>query len=121
MKTRLYISITLLLATIVIAFGLPKPRYKSPEIISQLDIPTAMGDWHSEDVSEQLNLQKDDRYAFISDVFARQYSSLFGGRLLFLVLDAGNFHGVRKDLDSALSENLFCKRARRNARGRLSS
>ena len=92
MKTRLYTTIILLLTTIAIAFCLPKPRYQSPDIISQLDIPTAMRGWRSRDIAKEVNLQQDDRYAFVSEVFARQYATEFGETLLFLVLDAGNFH-----------------------------
>ncbi len=38
-----------------------------------------------------LNLQ-DDRYKFLSDIFARLYTNATGQSLLFLVMDAGNFH-----------------------------
>lgn len=92
MKFRLYTTIVLLLATIVVAFGLPKPKYESPDIIAALDIPTHLRGWRSKDVAKELNLRQDDRYAFISDIFARNYSTPFGENLLFLVLDAGNFH-----------------------------
>ena len=92
MKTRLYITILLLLATILICFALPKPHYESPDIIGTLDIPHAMRDWRSKDMAKELNLKQDDRYAFISDVFARLYGNRYGESLLFLVLDAGNFH-----------------------------
>lgn len=92
MKTRLYTTIILLLATIVVCFALPKPRYQSPDIIGTLDIPHAMRGWRSKDVSAQLDLGQDDRYAFVSDVFAREYRTDYGEKLLFLVLDAGNFH-----------------------------
>ena len=92
MKTRLYTTIILLLATIVVAFCLPKPRYQSPDIIGTLDIPETMRGWRSIDRSKELQLQKDDRYAFVSDVFAREYTTDYRENLLFLVLDAGNFH-----------------------------
>jgi len=92
MKTRLYTTIILLLATIVVCFALPKPRYESPDIIGALDIPESTRDWRSKDMAKTLNLQQDDRYAFVSDVFARQYGTRYGESLLFLVLDAGNFH-----------------------------
>lgn len=91
-NTRSYITIFLLLATLVIAFGLPKPHYKSPDIIGTLDIPERLSDWRSRNRSEELQLQKDDRYAFVSDIFAREYSTRYGENLIFLILDAGNFH-----------------------------
>ena len=92
MKTRLYITILLLLATIVICFALPKPRYESPDILGMLDIPTSMRDWRSKDMAKELNLKQDDRYNFISEVFVRFYGNRYGESLLFLVVDAGNFH-----------------------------
>ncbi|MBI3617199.1 MAG: EpsI family protein [Candidatus Omnitrophica bacterium] len=92
MKFRLYTTIVLLLATIVVAFGLPKPKYQSPDIIGTLDIPTSMRDWRSKDMARELDIEGDDRYKFISNVFARLYGNRYGENLLFLVLDAGNFH-----------------------------
>ncbi|MCK5581250.1 MAG: exosortase-associated EpsI family protein [Candidatus Omnitrophica bacterium] len=92
MKTRLYITITLLLATIVIAFALPKPQYESPDIIGTLGIPHIMRDWRSKDMAKELNLEQDDRYNFVSDVFARLYGTRAGESLLFLVADVNNFH-----------------------------
>ena len=89
---RLYTTILLLLATIFICFTLPKPKYQSPDIIGTLDIPHAMRDWRSKDMARELNLEGDDRYKFISNVFARLYGNRYGENLLFLVLDAGNFH-----------------------------
>jgi len=94
MKTRLYITIFLLLSTITIAFALPKPQYQSPDIIGKLTIPGTMRSWRSQDISTLLTQNKDDRYNFISDVFARRYKTNFG-ELTFFVLDAGNFHHPR--------------------------
>lgn len=91
-KTRHYITIFLLLVTTAIAFALPKPKYESPDIIGMLDIPTSLRDWRSKDMARELNLEGDDRYKFISNVFARLYGNRYGENLLFLVLDAGNFH-----------------------------
>jgi EpsI family protein len=92
MKFRLYTTIVVLLAAILICFALPKPKYESPDIIATLDIPASLRGWRSRDTAKELNLQQDDRYNFISDVFARTYWTPWGESLLFLVLDAGNFH-----------------------------
>ena len=92
MKTRLYITIALLIATIAAAFGLPKPKYESPDILGKLKIPHTMTDWRSVDFKDNANNKQDDRYNFISDIFARLYGTRYGESLLFLVLDAGNFH-----------------------------
>ncbi len=92
MKTKLIIIIILLSVTIAAAFGFPKPKYKSPDILGILNIPTRMSKWRSIDYSDKLVQKDDDRYNFINDIFARLYRNQFGEQLLFLVLDAGNFH-----------------------------
>ncbi len=80
------------MAAILLCFAFPKPKYESPDIIGTLDIPHAMRDWRSKDMAQELDLKQDDRYKFISNVFARLYGNRYGENLLFLVLDAGNFH-----------------------------
>ena len=93
MKTRLYITILLLLATILICFALPKPHYESPDIIGTLDYPSRHARLAQQGYGERLNLKQDDRYLFISDVFPCGFTETATGRAcFFLVLDAGNFH-----------------------------
>ena len=75
--------------TIGISFGLPRPKYEAAAPF-EFSLPTMSG-WLQGDVSNQLNL-KDQRYNFVSQVFARQIVSDLGERFLFLVLDAANFH-----------------------------
>ena len=77
--------------TALAAFAVPKPKYQSPDVLSKLSIPTEFGYWKSRDVSSQLNV-RDKRFAFLSRVFARQYVNDLGESLLFLIVDAGNFH-----------------------------
>lgn len=90
-KKQLIIIIFLIL-TIAISFCLPKHKYTSPKIISKLTIPQNInGWWYGNDVSKKLNLQ-DERYNFVSDVFASAYTNKYRDNLLFLILDAGNFH-----------------------------
>lgn len=93
MKNPILIII-LLLTTMGSSFLIPLPRYESLNILSTIDIPTQMPGWRSVDVSKELNL-KDERYNFISDVFARIYYNGYGEQVLFLVLDAGNFHNPK--------------------------
>lgn len=91
---RMILTSVLMLGTMGTAFLLPKPEYSSLDILSELEIPYSFAGWRSRDVSEQLNL-KDDRYNFINDVFARLYQNRQGEQLLFLILDAGNFHNPK--------------------------
>ncbi|HNQ50150.1 MAG TPA: EpsI family protein [Candidatus Omnitrophota bacterium] len=79
---------------ILIAFALPKPKYQGLNILKQINIPTEFGQWSGKDVAQDLNIN-DDRYKFISDIFARTYTNKEGASLLFLILDAGNFHNPK--------------------------
>ena len=89
------ITIPLLLLTMGFSFLVPKPKYESPDIFAEVDIPSRMPDWISKDVSGQLDIG-DDRYRFISDIFARAYANTLGGeQILFFMLDAGNFHNPK--------------------------
>lgn len=90
MKRPHIISIVLFLV-IGVAFGIPRPKYESLKILSSLNLPTRFAGWDSIDYAGELDL-REDRYNFISDIFARLYKNRRGEYLLFLVLDAGNFH-----------------------------
>jgi len=86
------ITILLLSITIAVSFCLPKHKYTSPKIIPELKIPQNInGWWYGIDVSKKLNIQ-DERYNFVSDVFASIYADKYKDSLLFIILDAGNFH-----------------------------
>lgn len=86
--------IILLLSTLVFSFGLPKPKYQSPDILSKLDIPYRFAGWAGKNASHLLNIN-DLRYNFISNVFARSYTNTYRENLLLLILDAGNFHNPK--------------------------
>ena len=93
MKTRIYIITFLLLVTIGASFGIPKTKYVSSDVLGGLNMPLSLRDWRSEDAGKTINEQKDDdRYNFISEIFARVYGTKYKESLLFIVLDAGNFH-----------------------------
>ncbi len=87
-------SIALLIA-IFICHHMPKFKYKGSNIIPKLHIPYTIKGWKSNDISREVNLKKDDRYNFIGDIFARHYFNSYGDNLLFLLIDAGNFHHPR--------------------------
>lgn len=88
---RPLIALALIAATAVAAFALPKPKYQSPDVLAGLRVPDEFGYWKSRDVSGEIDV-RDKRYAFLSSVFARQYVNDLGESLLFLIVDAGNFH-----------------------------
>jgi len=85
------IIIVLVSITIAIAYVLPKQKYYAIDILNHLDIPLEIGEWTGKDVSSELDLN-DDRYKFISDIFARTYTRPDGANLLFLMVNVDNFH-----------------------------
>lgn len=91
MNKRFFSPIVILAVGLVWTYGTPKIKYRSTDILSKLNIPIQMQYWRSQDMSGELNL-KDERYNFVSKVFARAYQNDLGETLLALVLDAGNFH-----------------------------
>jgi EpsI family protein len=88
------IIIFILAAAILISFSLPKPKYKGLHILSKLEVPYTFAQWQGKDIQQELDLT-DPRYNFISDIFARTYTNKQGATILFLVLDAGNFHNPK--------------------------
>jgi len=93
MRKKLII-IFLLIATLAISYATPRSKYKSPNLVNSLDIPLRMQGWVSKNISKQLDLT-DQRFNFVSDIFARLYSNAYRENLLFLILDAGNFHNPK--------------------------
>ena len=91
MRRNSFIVLLLLSITLFATYALPKPRYEGTNLIPRLGIPTQFGAWTSRDMAQELDLT-DDRYRFISHAFARLYKNAEGKTLLFLILDAGNFH-----------------------------
>jgi len=95
MKNIKYIlAASLIGIAIFIAFVLPKPKYQGINILKQINIPEAFGQWTSKDVSQTLNIN-DQRFNFISGILARAYTRSDGASLLLLILDAGNFHNPK--------------------------
>lgn len=77
----------------VLSFAFPKAKYTGTNFISQLDIPYKFNEWVGKDVTSELNIQaENDRYSFVGDVLAYEYVNKQGKNLLFIILDAGNFH-----------------------------
>ncbi len=94
-NTKFYIASLLIGVTIAYCFLVPKPKYQGVMILKELHVPTATINWRSEDFSQNIARAKDDRFNFLSEVFARVYGTSDGRSLLLLLLDAGNFHHPR--------------------------
>ncbi|MDD5431998.1 MAG: EpsI family protein [Candidatus Omnitrophica bacterium] len=86
--------IAVLLFSVAVSFGIPKPKYESLNILSKIDVPWRTNYWISQDVSNKFDT-RDQRYNFIGNIFGRAYVNRLGERLLFLILDAGNFHNPK--------------------------
>jgi len=87
---RFWFALTVIVLALLISF-LPKPKYKSPQIISSLKIPLRTENWVGKDISSNIEI-RDERFNFVSDVLARVYRNRYKEELMFIVLDAGNFH-----------------------------
>ncbi len=93
-KLHYLLPVIILGAALAASYALPKPKYHSLNILSQLNIPTDIGPWKGTDVSGKLDLG-DERYRFISGIFSHTYERSDGPNLMLLVLDAGNFHNPK--------------------------
>lgn len=102
MNKKAAIVIILVILTMLVSFVLPKPKYTSPDVLSQLNIPESFDSWRSRDISNEINTDG-DIYNFVSRIFARQYARSIYYSLLdkdvevltLLILDAGNFHNPK--------------------------
>ncbi len=92
-KAKGLIVIALLLAAIVFSYAVPVDiAYRGSEFISRLQVPD-LQEWTGTDMSDILraNLQ-DARYKFISESLAYQYADKDDKELLFMVINARDFH-----------------------------
>lgn len=92
-KFRAWIVILFLISASVLSFAFPKAKYEGTGFISKLKVPLILINWVGEDVSKELNVKPGEGiFNFISEVLAYQYINKQGEKLLFIILDAGNFH-----------------------------
>ena len=92
-RTKTLLVIILLLSSIILSFAFPRAKYAGTGFISKLKMPYTFFEWQGKDITEKLDLKvEDDKYKFISGALAYQYVNRDRENLLFLILDAGNFH-----------------------------
>lgn len=91
---RAVIAANILMLTVLLTLILPKSKYEGLSLLDELSIPASVGSWQGTDISDAIDTE-DERYNFISDIFARYYTDPKGMQILLLVLDAGNFHNPR--------------------------
>lgn len=86
--------IIFLVAALAFAYGTPRPKYQSTEILKTITLPDKIGQWKGEDVKQQVNLGQ-NQYFFIDDIKTKKYVNTEGMTIYFTLLDAGNFHHPR--------------------------
>jgi EpsI family protein len=93
-KSRDYIIIIILLAAaMTLSFVVPRVRYIGTKFLSKVNIPSSLPEWKGANISSDLSVNKsDERYNFINDTIAYQYVNREDNKLIFIILDAANFH-----------------------------
>ena len=81
-----------LILSLINTYLLPRSRYQSKSITKQIldSIPLSLTDWKGKAIDSKINIDS-QIYTFLHDIKAIHYASR-KGNLLFIVLDAGNFH-----------------------------
>jgi EpsI family protein len=90
---KVLIAVILLIATMAVSNALPKAKYIGTNFITNLQVPLTLPGWQGKNVTNFLNLNLEEaRFGFINDALAYEYVNNNAERLLFIILDAGNFH-----------------------------
>ncbi len=101
-KLKIWIVVLLLTSAGILSFAFPQHKYEGTGFIANIKTPLAFGEWRGVDVSKELNVNLgEDIFNFISDILAYQYVNNEGKKLLFIILDAGNFHNPKVCFTSA--------------------
>lgn len=92
-QRKLIIVIMLLVCTILLSYALPRVKYTGTNFLSSISIPSSLPEWKGANITPDLLVNKgDDKYNFISETIAYQYVNREEKKLIFIVLDAANFH-----------------------------
>ncbi len=91
-KKKYLVVIIILILSAVLSFSSTRwKKYEGIKFISGLGLPQTIADWQGKDVSIGTS-KGDDRYNFIGEILARQYSNKSGDGLLLIILNARDFH-----------------------------
>ena len=72
---------------------LPQAKYVGTNFIPGLEVPFTFAEWQGTDISKALNINTANAdFNFINQALAHNYVNGRGQSLLFIILDAGNFH-----------------------------
>jgi EpsI family protein len=87
------VVIILISLAILISYSSPRAKYKGTGFITDLKVPKTISEWTGRDISEIVFESEDPQaFDFISESLAHQYANKAGQNLLFIILDAANFH-----------------------------
>lgn len=101
-KIKPLLTIIFVLSALVLSFAFPRTKYAGTDFISKTEIPSLLPGWEGKDMTTQLGLDTNDKkYNFINQALAYQYVNREGKKLLFIVLDAGDFHPPKACFTSA--------------------
>ena len=100
MDKRSLLIACVLVSVMAIAFGLPKAKYKSMDILKEISVPMNVGDWQGKDVKNDLKLM-DEKYNFVRALDLREYDHPSGRKVYLFILDAGNFHNPKVCMTSS--------------------
>lgn len=91
--TKSYIVIIFLLSAILLSFPFSSIKYRGTNFISHLEMPSQISGLVGQDVKEALDLNSEDaKYDFISETLAYEYKDKEGNKLIFIILNAADFH-----------------------------
>jgi EpsI family protein len=91
LNKRILTVLIMLFMTAVGAYVLPNHRIQRSQYIDHLAIPLEIKTWQGENIASLVDTS-DDRFRFVNDIFARYYVNQKEDNILFLILDAENFH-----------------------------
>lgn len=87
----------LLLFTIILTLTIPEAKYEGLNFVTKLKIPDKINGWEGIDIKKEANIKPGEGiYRFISDFLIYRYiNNNKNKELIFIILDAGNFHHPR--------------------------
>ncbi len=87
------VVLILLIVVLVLRYSIPQAKYVGTNFITSLDIPLSFPGWKGRDATSALNINiEETTFNFVNDALAHEYVNATGNNLIFIILDAGNFH-----------------------------
>lgn len=102
-SAKFWMVIIILLFCVILSYAVPRSKYVGTKFISGLNVPIEFQDWEGRDITSSLNINPEEmRFGFISEALGHEYvNTTSGEKLLFIILDAGNFHDPKNCFTSS--------------------